>query len=128
MSVLAELLEPAHLWEVGGAEDPARVMLLDQPAPDYMGAKGLTLLLSELWVPRHQREQGYGTQLVKVATRWADKAGIELWLYVASYDRGPSEFALRDFYRDFGFETRQTTPNVEMFRPLKAKGARQRSR
>ena len=128
MSILAELLEPAHHWEIGVGKDPARIMLLDQPAPSYMGAKGPTLHMSELWVPKHQRGCGYGAQLVKVATRWADKNGIELWLYAAAYDGGPDSDKLYEFYKRFGFELTSCGPNYEMFRPLKAKYARQRSR
>lgn len=67
---------------------------------------GVPLLAVQwLWVHRLCRGRGWAHQLMQAATAWAERVGVDLQLYVASYSGGPrlNNAQLVKFYNQYGF-------------------------
>ena len=106
---------------------------LREPTADELlvAQSSRVLAVGYLHVHPLRRGRGWGECLVRSAVRWADQAGVELVLYVASFgSRESSEASLRRLYEAHGFVAapRQRGESLFMRRPCRAPDSKVRSR
>lgn len=97
-------------WTIGGGAHRGELELA--PVPERRLKEGLPydrgqplLFLKNIYISPTCRGKGWADILMKAATRFADRAGVDLWLYVEPFGprpRRPSS-SLRALYRRHGF-------------------------
>jgi GNAT superfamily N-acetyltransferase len=99
-----------HRWVVGAGGFLGELTLAPIPEKRLrMGlpyAKGQPLLfVKDVRVHPRCRGRQWSDKLLAAATRWADRQGVDLWLYVEPFGRRPrpDSEALKRLYRRHGF-------------------------
>ncbi len=97
------------MWRIGSGGFVGSVTVM--PIPDGCEATGRRrgrpmMFLTYLFVHPLRRGRGWAEELLRAATEWADRVGVDLWLYVRAYGhpRGRATASqLREFYGSHGF-------------------------
>ncbi len=125
------LIEQLHKWTCGTGRAQGSVVLTHPPEDAteeharFLPLSGPPrravplLFLTELWVPTHARGQGTAGTLLAAVVRWADKAGVDLWLYCSEHGPAPrlNRTQLQALYAKHGFKrVSMNSPDVEMLR------------
>lgn len=70
----------------------------------YYNVFAHTIILSQIIVPKPERNKGIGTKVMKILCEFADNHNLRIALSPAS-DFGGSKTKLKQFYKHFGFKS-----------------------